>query len=280
MTPIGNYPFEEGKAAEPVPEILYNGTKLELGVDFTVTYKNNTEKDNGVTDPAKFPTVEITGTGNFKGSRTVTFHIRDSIGKAEISGLDDLVYTYTSRECRPRPNRVTLEGAELVEGVDYEVTYKNNINAAELDAENPPTVIVSGINEYGGVSEKTFTITQVEMSLASYGQLKAPLSYRVGNSPMFTGDPVMPTMKIEYRATDPNSGESFIYTLEEDVDYVITTAASDANINVGGDKVLQVRPMGNFKGPGTGPLNMAYYTIKAGFFRRNFDPRHRTWRCR
>lgn len=262
VTPIGNYPFEEGKAAEPVPEILYNGTKLELGVDFTVTYKNNTEKDNGVTDPAKFPTVEITGTGNFKGSRTVTFHIRDSIGKAEISGLDDLVYTYTSRECRPRPNRVTLEGAELVEGVDYEVTYKNNINAAELDAENPPTVIVSGINEYGGVSEKTFTITQVEMSLASYGQLKAPLSYRVGNSPMFTGDPVIPTMKIEYRATDPNSGESFIYTLEEDVDYVITTAASDANINVGGDKVLQVRPMGNFKGPGTGPLNMAYYTIK------------------
>ena len=123
---------------------------------------------------------------------------------------------------------MTLEGAELVEGVDYEVTYKNNINAAELDAENPPTVIVSGINEYGGVSEKTFTITQVEMSLASYGQLKAPLSYRVGNSPMFTGDPVMPTMKIEYRATDPNSGESFIYTLEEDVDYVITTAASDA----------------------------------------------------
>ena len=53
---------------------------------------------------------------------------------------------------------VNVNGTTLTAGIDYEVTYRNNINACGEEMENPPTVTVSGKGSYTGMVEKTFTI--------------------------------------------------------------------------------------------------------------------------
>lgn len=56
-----------GKAIEPKPKVTWNGATLKLGRDYTLSYKSN----------KKGPTAKVVvkGSGNFTGSKTVTFGI-------------------------------------------------------------------------------------------------------------------------------------------------------------------------------------------------------------
>ena len=57
-----------GSALTPIPAVSFDGRRLALGTDFTVTYRNNTN--------AGTATATIQGLGNFTDSREVTFTIR------------------------------------------------------------------------------------------------------------------------------------------------------------------------------------------------------------
>lgn len=48
-------------------------------------------------------------------------------------------------------------------GRDYSVSYKNNIEVADANGENPPTFIVRGIGVYKGIIERPFTITKGDL---------------------------------------------------------------------------------------------------------------------
>lgn len=56
-----------GKPVTPKPKLSYKGVKLALGTDYTLSYENNVERGT-----AK---VIATGTGNFKGTKTMKFKI-------------------------------------------------------------------------------------------------------------------------------------------------------------------------------------------------------------
>lgn len=251
-----------GSEIRPVPVMTYNGRGLGSS-DYELTYANNVERDLNTEDPARMPTVTITGKGNFVGTRTVHFHICESIAAAVVTGLDNLSYIFTSREFKPVPTSVTLNGTPLERGVDYTLIYKNNINAGDSSSAQPPTVIINGMGLYGGSVEKTFTIERVEISLDRNGKLNAPLSCTIGSSPMFTGSAVRPTITLKHDVQITDTGERFTYVLQEGVDYDFLPAE---NINVanGARYSLRIRAKGNYKmGAGYAAVPLGEYTIKA-----------------
>ncbi|MCR4740072.1 MAG: hypothetical protein K5886_07415 [Lachnospiraceae bacterium] len=65
--------------------------------------------------------------------------------------------TYTGAQITPEP-KVKFGEKELVKGVDYTLSYKNNINVAEKEAANAPTVIVTGKGLYQSTLAVPFAI--------------------------------------------------------------------------------------------------------------------------
>ncbi len=248
-----------GRELRPVPVLTYNGKALGAA-DYDLTYANNVELDHNTDDPALMPTVTVTGKGNFTGTRSANFHICETLAGAVVTGLDNLVYTFNTAEWRPEPQSVVLNGRTLQKDVDYELFYKNNINAGNSSSPEAPTVIINGKGLYGGSIEKKFTIERVTMTLDRNGKLEPPLSSIVGMSPMFTGSAVWPTVTLKH-SVRLETGASFTYVLEEGKDYEFS---SNKHIDAGNIKYnIEIQPKGNYKlGTGTA-LRLGQYTIKA-----------------
>lgn len=65
-------------------------------------------------------------------------------------------YVYTGSAIKPQI-KVTNNGVELTEGVDYTVKYTNNVNASE-NSTKKPTITVTGKNNLAGKASATFKI--------------------------------------------------------------------------------------------------------------------------
>ena len=104
------------KALKPTPTIKLGNTKLKIGVDFTVRYKNNVKLGKA--------TATVTGKGNFYGSKTMTFTIYQRNMK-NVSVARIGTQSFTGSSIRPNP-KVTYGGKTLRKGTDYTVSYKNN----------------------------------------------------------------------------------------------------------------------------------------------------------
>ena len=102
------------------------------------------------------------------GDVTYTAHWEEGerIDINEISGLEidrDSEYTYyTGDEQRPYVF-LYIGDTGLCKGIDYIVSYKNNIEVADADSETPPTIIIRGVGEYKGTIEKTFSIKKATL---------------------------------------------------------------------------------------------------------------------
>ncbi|KMW25696.1 hypothetical protein HMPREF0977_01559 [Clostridium sp. 1_1_41A1FAA] len=128
---------------EKTPKVTIEG--LTEGKDYTVNYEDNV-------DPGQAKVV-ISGIGPYyEGKIEKTFTItgtapeKEDISKLTVNVEGD-IYIYTGKEITPK---VTIEG--LTEGVDYTVSYKNNIEVGQ------GSIVVKGIGKYSGTVEKTFTI--------------------------------------------------------------------------------------------------------------------------
>lgn len=78
-----------GKAIEPKPVVKLYGNKLKANVDYTVSYANNKKVGKA--------TVTITGKGNFKGKRKITFNIipkKTAISKLTTPAVGQITVTW------------------------------------------------------------------------------------------------------------------------------------------------------------------------------------------
>lgn len=152
-------------SGDPIIYTLQRGDDTDQK-DYTVTYNGSGD----MIDAGSY-SIRIEGHGNFIGSQNVTYTVTPkSLSDASI----DIVYTeswdYTGSEIEPPiyiydSNRAGDDGNKLLltEGVDYTLTYINNIASASKDGENPPTIRVVGIGNYSGVVDNTFNIgTEIE----------------------------------------------------------------------------------------------------------------------
>ena len=138
----------DGKAKTPSVTLKVNGKTLKKDTDYTVSYSNNTKVGT-----AK---VTITGKGNYTGSVSKTYSIKNNFKKATISGISNKSYTGKNIT---QSITVKYNGKTLKNGTDYTVSYSNNKNIGTA------TVKITGKGSYTGTVTKTFKINPAKQEI-------------------------------------------------------------------------------------------------------------------
>ena len=191
------------------PVVTYQNTTLVKDTDYTLIYQNNTS--------IGLASVTISGTGNYSGTKTLTFNIvRRPVSKVVITGIENKTYNGS----RHTQNiSVSYEGETLSEDRDYTVTYKNNKNAGKA------TVIIEGIGNYEGSKKATFKIAAIKLSKTTASSVK---------NKTYTGKEIKPSVTVTWNGK----------TLKKGTDYKVSYK-NNKNI---GTATATITGMGNFSG--------------------------------
>ena len=138
----------DGKAKKPGVTVKLNGKTLKNGTDYTVSYSNNTKVGTA--------TVKITGKGNYTGSVSKTFKIKNNFKKATVSGISTKAFTGKNIT---QSITVKYNGKTLKNGTDYTVSYSSNKNIGTA------TVKITGKCSYTGTITKTFKINPAKQEI-------------------------------------------------------------------------------------------------------------------
>ena len=138
----------DGKAKKPGVTVKLNGKTLKNGTDYTVSYSNNTKVGT-----AK---VTITGKGNYTGSVSKTYSIKNDFKKATVSGISTKAFTGKNIT---QTITVKYNGKTLKKGTDYTVSYSNNKSIGTA------TVKIAGKGSYTGTITKTFKINPAKQEI-------------------------------------------------------------------------------------------------------------------
>lgn len=138
-----------GNPVQPKPIVTYNDIVLAEGVDYEIEY----EDDCG---ELGWHYAYIKGIGNFNGTDSFEYNVVE----AEISSENisvDTSCTYTGYAQTPAPV-VTVSDVVLRCGIDYNVSYTNNVNAGT------GYMTIEGMNGYTGYVTVPFTISPKAVS--------------------------------------------------------------------------------------------------------------------
>ena len=138
----------DGKAKTPSVTVKVGGKTLKKDTDYTVSYSNNTKIGT-----AK---VTITGKGNYTGSISKTYSIKNNFKKATISGISNKSYTGKNIT---QSITVKYNGKTLKNGTDYTVSYSNNKKVGTA------TVKITEKGSYTGTITKTFKINPAKQEI-------------------------------------------------------------------------------------------------------------------
>ena len=138
----------DGKAKKPGVTVKLNGKTLKNSTDYTVSYSNNTKVGT-----AK---VTIKGKGNYTGSVSKTYSIKNNFKKATVSGISTKVFTGKNIT---QSITVKYNGKTLKKGTDYTVSCSNNKSIGTA------TVKITGKGSYTGTITKTFKINPAKQEI-------------------------------------------------------------------------------------------------------------------
>ena len=213
-------------------------TTLTEGTDYSVSYSDNIN--------AGTATVKITGKGNFTGTVSKTFTIKQrsvnssTTGKASVA-LSSTSFTYNGTAKTPAVTvTMTLNSVKttLTEGTDYTVAYSDNTDAGTA------TVKITGKGNFTGAVSKTYTIKQRAINSSTTGKATVTLSK---TSYTYNGAAKKPAVTVTMTLNSVKT------TLTKGTDY---TVSYSNNTDVG-TATVKITGKGNF----TGTISKTY-TIK------------------
>jgi hypothetical protein len=211
----GKMMWNNGQAISPEITLKLGNYTLVKGTDYTVTYNNNQNE----TTKAE---INVTGTGNFTGTKTYYFEItrnRTDINDSSIKvNASDLEYD-GGKEVTPVIT-VTQNGKLLAEGESYDVTVTNKTNGYEVGS--VITVKLTGKDAFAGTREATFKITAVDLTGAAVELENETFEY--------TGDVVVPVVKM----ITTKSGKKITDLSELKVQPSYNTNAGTATVTITG----------------------------------------------
>lgn len=216
------------------------------GTDYTVSYKDNVNPGT-----AKFI---ITGIGRFHGSVSYDFIIvsKEAIRKelSECIGttyfLGDFyypasslpVYIFTGEEIKPKMLISEYYGRPLIQGIDYELSYTDNVNLGTA------TIIITGIGRYKGSVTGHFAIMSEDVAkkeLSSYAHVTF-LQDSSSQPYIYTGEEIKPEVKVWVYSSDGKS--ELVYGTDYELSYADNINPGTASVTVTG--------IGEYKGSITG----------------------------
>ena len=217
--------YYTGTEIHPTYTVTFNNNKLTLqeNVDYTVSYVNCTN--------AGTATLKLTGKGNYSGTKSVNF----TISPASMSGANiyGIVETYTGSEII---HKQTIKYNEMIltEGIDYTVSYADNINAGM------GLTKITGINNFTGTRNVRFYINPADISKATISSI---------NMQGYSGSPETPKPTITFNNM----------TLNEGIDY---TLSYSNNVEVG-IATITITGIGNFTGTTTKTFEISNHLLCA-----------------
>ena len=223
--PGQNYDGTAKKPSVTLTETI-NQVLLTEGKDYTLSYSNNINIGTA--------TITVNGIGMFAGAtKNVTFSIAlddKDLSRATVSAIGN--YTYTGSYCTPNPT-VSYQGTILRNGIDYILTYSNNVSAGTA------SVTIIGRGNYKGSKTVSFTISGISIYNANVSSIPTQ---------PYTGNAVMPSVVLTY------AGQNLV----SDRDYTLIYVN---NITVGTASII-INGKGNFSGSKTinftiGNVNLA-----------------------
>jgi uncharacterized protein YjdB len=237
--------YNKGKALSPKVTVYWNGKKLALNKDYTLSAPN----PNPVTDKGTY-TMTVTGTGtNFTGSRSVTFRVEATavkstviaLSKAKESYLKNIVYDgtlkYLVTDANDKNRNFVLKYNDqtLIENEDYIIlksTYAANMNAGTA------SVTLQGIGDYNGVKKLKFKILPDTMTIKKSSLTIDPAALDKNGKVPYAKGGAVPKILIE--------------GLAEGSDYKVAYKNNKAV----GTGTAAVTFLGNYKG--TGPYEKTF----------------------
>lgn len=149
--------------------------------------------------------------------------------------------TYTGSVITPQVV-VAVSGTVLTRGIDYTVTYANNINAGNA---GNATATISFIGNYSGNSvSKNFTITPRDLSNSAIVSVAGTYTY--------SGSDQKPVLSVKAAGTP---------TLLEDYDYTVEYDGSSALPTTAGVHTATVRFQGNYSGTASAQFEIGKKSI-------------------
>ena len=133
----------DGTEKCPDLTVKLEGKTLKEGVDYEVEYSDNIHAGEA--------SYTLHPLGDRKKTKTGTFTIlRATLSRAEVSGVMDKKYDGSAQT----QDDITVKvlGRTLKKGVDYTVSYWNNVNSGTA------SMTITGIGDYSGVITSTFQI--------------------------------------------------------------------------------------------------------------------------
>lgn len=131
-----------GEQITPQVTLTVDNATLKRNMDYKLQYVDNTNCGKAQ--------IIITGTGNYTGNLSTEFKIVPrAINTCTINKIPEQKYTGT--EICP-PITISYNSKLLIQGVDYEIYYEDNIEIGE------GKVIIIGKDNYTGTTEITFSI--------------------------------------------------------------------------------------------------------------------------
>ncbi len=241
-----SYEGDDIKPVEPKPSIKYDGTDVpEVTADssedgYSLAYRDNTS--------AGTATIVVTGHGRYKGTRLVTFKIKDipmskvkvMVGGAAVSNMPSKLFTGGEITQSGYSLQYTASAdsgtAVLVEGRDYSVAYTNNVNAGK----NKAAMVFTGKGIYSGSMKKTFTIDQV-----SFADYPGRFSVYVQKRLPYTKGGTKPQTEVVY--DDGKTQWVLVQGKDYNIKYGNNNAVNDSP-NPKKPSTVTIDGKGNFKG--------------------------------
>ncbi|MCI9347568.1 MAG: hypothetical protein HFI56_15215 [Lachnospiraceae bacterium] len=162
--------------SKPKTTVYFGEQILEEGRDYTLKYSNN-RVISSLASPDKLPVVTVQGKGNFKGKRSIIFHIAPQDMEYLIIETQDKVYQNAAGKYKSIPQITDWNGKKLKAGRDYE---------SEIMYDYAEDTVLEGgiIREAGSPIEPTDTLpvgTRVRVTVTGKGNYTGTISdvYRI-----------------------------------------------------------------------------------------------------
>ena len=210
---------------------------LEEDIDYTVSYRNNTNAGVAFAD--------ITGIGNYKDTLQNPFTIKAlpiNTGEYEIEDIPDQEYTGNNQP------EIIIEGLRPV--TDYTSSYTNNTSIGTA------TAIATGANNFMGTLQKDFQIVQasIRRTLVKLGTPTIYSKYRIDGPIVITYEGNTLVEGVDYQLTE---------RIEEDFgDFTLVTFNGRGLGNFNDERTYRFRVIPT--DPGRGPVYPEYYDADDG----------------
>lgn len=143
------FPFT-GKPVTPGVNAQYKKAALQEGSDYQVTYVNNINQGSSAQ-------LQLTGTGNYTGTKTLKFKITSKKMKYASVVLSSYSGTYAGQSALPAVT-VTYDGELCQENVDYTVKYPKTLKIGKN------AIVISGTGNYTGSVKATYVVSKGSMA--------------------------------------------------------------------------------------------------------------------